>query len=157
MLKPVATLDDLRAAVVRRLETLAVLPKVPVIAEDRQNIGTEIRKALGIGGGLCLTVSTGNATNLTPGAEIPQGTIDVIVEVGEIPAVNRPAGGRTGFGIPAITAAVCAVRALHFFGWCPGKTLVWREMQYDKDDKDNIIVYTLIFSTVVNFNANLGD
>jgi hypothetical protein len=149
----VGNLDDLRAAAVRRLESLPALSGVPVIPEDRQNILTEIQKGLGLGGGLVLTVGTGNAKGTAPNLPIPQAEVEIVVEIAEVPAINRGSAGRQ---IPAIHAAVLAVVALHHFAWESGKTLVFDELLYDKDDKKSIVVYTAILKTRVSFEAQLG-
>lgn len=146
-------LEDLRAATVRRLESLPVLAGVPVIAEDRMNILTEIQTALGQGGGLVVTVGTGSAKGAAPNDALPQADVELVVEVAEIPAINR---GETGRKIPAITAAVIAVVALHHFAWERGKALVFDEFVYDREDKKQIVSYTAIFKTRVSFEAALG-
>ena len=146
-------LEDLRDAVVRRLESLPALAGVPVVPEDRMDIETEIRKALGQAGGLVVTVGTGGAKGAAPNDPLPQADVEVVVEVAEIPAVNRgPAGRKT----PAVSAAVTAVVALHHFPWESGKALVFSEIIYNRDDKKQLVIYTAIFTTRVAFTAALG-
>lgn len=146
-------LEDLRAAVVRRLESLPALAGVPVIGEDRMNIATEIQKALGQAGGLCVTVGTGSARGAAPNDPLPQGDIEIVVEAAEIPAINRGDAGRK---IPAITVANIAIRALHHFAWEPGRALVFDELVYDREDKKQLVIYTAIFKTRVVFDTTLG-
>jgi hypothetical protein len=148
------TLDDLRAAVTRRLAALPALNGVPVIPEDRQNLAYELDKALGQGGGLVVTVGTGSAKAAAPGDPLPQSDAEIVVECAEIPAINRAEGGRK---IPAVTAADIAVTALHHWPWERGKALVYDEIIYDKDDKKAIVVYTCVFKTRVVHHAALGE
>ncbi len=149
----VGNLEDLRASVVRRLESLPALAGVPVIAEDRMNVVTEIQKALGQGGGLVVTVGTGGAKGAAPNDPLPQADVEVVVEVAEVPAVNR---GAAGSKIPADTAAVIAVCALHHFPWESGKALTFSEILYDRNDKKQLVIYTAIFTTRVAFTAAPG-
>jgi|GEM_PF-5696438 len=146
-------LDDLRAAVTRRLEALPALAGVPIIPEDRQNLVFEIDKALGQGGGLCVTVGTGSAKGAAPNDPLPQADVEIVVEVAEIPALNRGAGGRQ---LPAISLAVAAAAALHHHAWEPGRALVFDEIIYDRDDKRAVVIYALVFRTRVAFTAALG-
>lgn len=146
-------LDDLRAAAVRRIAGIPALAGVPVIPEDRQDIANEIRKGLATGGGLVMTIGTGNAKGVAPNLPMPQADVEIIVESAEIPAINRGGSGRQ---IPAITAIVIAIVALHHHAWESGRTLVFEELQYDKDDKAKIVLYTAIFKTRVSFEAQLG-
>jgi len=146
-------LDQLRAAVTRRLESLPALAGVPVVPEDRQNLKSEIDRALGQAGGLVLTVSMANARGAAPNDPLPQADVEVVVECAEIPAVNRSAAGRQ---IPAVTASVLAVCALHHWPWEPGKVLTYSETLYDRDDKKALVAYTCIFTTRVAFAAALG-
>jgi len=150
----VKTLDDLREAVVQRLESLPVFPsRVSVIPEDRQNITTEVRKALGAGGGLVIIIYTGNARNISPATPIPNCELEVIIEVGEIPAINR---GATGTKIPAVEAARICIRALHQFAWTEGRCLTFREQEYNRDDKGSVVQYFLSFKTHVSMDAEIG-
>lgn len=148
------TLDDLRTSVTRRLQSLPALAGVPVLAEDRRDITTEIQKALGQGGGLVVTVGTGSAKGAAPNDPLPQGDAEIVVEVGEIPAVNRGAGGKM---IPAISVANLAVRALHHFAWERGRALIFDEMIYNREDKKQIVLYVCIFKTRIVFDAELGE
>ena len=100
-------LDQLRAAVSRRLESLPALAGIPVVPEDRQNIKSEIDTALGKAGGLVITVSMGNARGVAPADPLPQAEVEVVVECAEIR--DQP---RTGRQMPAVTASVLAVCAL---------------------------------------------
>ena len=147
------TVDDLRAAVVRRLESLPVLPGIAVIPEDRQNIMTEVSKALAKGNGMVIIVYTGDAKNTAPSAPIPQCELELIVEVGEIPALNR---GATGTRIPGSEVARYCVRALHQYIWTAGKSLTFREQRYNKDDTKQVVQHLLYFTTHVSFDAEIG-
>jgi len=148
-----ATLDDLRAAVVRRLESLPVLTGVAVIPEDRQNIATEVRKAMANGKGLAIVIYTGDAKNIAPAAPIPQCELELIVEVGEIPAMNR---GPAGTKIPGCEVARYCVRGLHQHEWSYGKSLTFQQQQFNKDDKAMIVQHLLFFTTIVSFDAEIG-
>lgn len=146
-------LDQLRAAVSRRLESLPALAGIPVVPEDRQNIKSEIDTALGKAGGLVITVSMGNARGVAPADPLPQAEVEVVVECAEIPAINRGPAGRQ---MPAVTASVQAVCALHHWPWEHGNVLTFGETQYDRDDKTSLVIYTCIFNTRVTFAAQLG-
>jgi hypothetical protein len=146
-------IDDLRTAGVRRLESIPALAGVPVIGDDRLDIDTEIRKALGTGGGLALTVGLGSMKCLQPANPSPTVEVELVVEIAEIPPINRGPGGRR---IPGITAAVIAAKALHHHGWETGRTLVLDEIIYDKDSKLKLVIYTLVFKTHVTFDVELG-
>jgi len=153
------TVDDLRAAVVRRLESLPVLPGIAVIPEDRQNITTEIQKALGMGRGMVIIVYTGNAKNTAPAAPIPQCDLEMIIEIAEIPAINR---GATGTKIPGAEVARYCVRALHQYAWTPGRCLTFQEQEYRPEQalgsnkKVQVVQYFLTFKTHVSFDAEIG-
>lgn len=147
------TLDDLRAAAVRRLEVIPALAGVPVIAEDRLDIDTEIRKALGTGGGLVLTVGTGSMKCLQPSNPTPTVDTELVVEAAEIPPINRGASGKK---IPGILAAVIATRALHHFVWETGRTLTLDEILYDRDSKQKLVIYTIVLTTHVTLDVELG-
>jgi hypothetical protein len=148
------TLDDLRAAVTRRLETLPALAGVPVIPEDRQDLAYEIDRALGQAGGLVVTVGTGSAKAAAPGDPLPQSDAEIVVECAEIPSVNRAEGGRR---LPAVSAANIAICALHHWPWERGKALVYDEIIYDRDDKKAAVIYTCVFKTRVAHRAALGE
>lgn len=146
-------LDDLRAAVCGRLGSIPVLAGVPVLPEDREDLLAEIRKALMIAGGLAITVATGNARGVAPNLPMPQADVEIYVTSSEVPVINR---GKKGRKIPAITTAVISIVALHHFPWETGKTLVFDSLQYDKDSKSKIVLYTAVFKTRVSFEAQLG-
>lgn len=151
---PTKTIDDLRSAVVQRLRSLPVFPaKVAIIAEDRQNIATEVAKALGTGGGLVIIVYTGTARNIAPAAPIPQCETEIIIEIGEVPAINR---GAAGTGVPGVEAARFCVRALHQFPWTEGRALTFTEQEYNRDAKGSVVQYFLTFKTQVSFDAEIG-
>lgn len=156
----VKTVDDLRAATVQRLKSLPVIPqKVAVIPEDAQDITTEINKALGMAGGLVIIVYTGNATNINQAAPIPSGQMDLIVEVAEIPAVNR---GSTGTKIPAEELSRICIRALHQFDWAVGRSLTFTEREYRPEQslvsnkKLKVVQYFVTFQTIVSLDAEIG-
>lgn len=149
----VGNLDDLRSAVVRRIESLPGFSGVPVVPEDRQNLKSEIDKALGQSGGLVVTVGTGSAKGAAANDPLPQSDVEVIVECCEIPAINRGPAGRQ---IPAITLANAVIAALHHHAWERGKALVYDEMVYDKNDKSALVIYALVFRTRIAHEAALG-
>lgn len=146
-------LDDLRAAAVRRLASVPALSGVPVIAEDRMDLETEIRKALSTGGGLVITVGTGSMRCLQPANPLPTLEVESVVEVAEIPPINRGPAGRR---IPGITVAAMVGVALHHHIWEPGRTLVLDEILYDRDSKQKLVLYTLVFKTNVSLTIELG-
>jgi len=147
------TLDDLRAAVVQRLKSTPALAGVPVLAEDRLDVKTEIDRGLSTGGGLVLVVVTGSGRFVSPNLPVPQCEAEIIVECAEIPAVNRAASGKK---IPAVSAAVLACRALHHWGWTRGQVLTAEEIDYNRHDTKPIVAYVLTFRTRVLFDADLG-
>ena len=146
------TLDQLRAAVSRRLESLPALAGIPVVPEDRSNIKSEIDRALGKAGGLVITVSMGNARGVAPADPLPQAEVEVVVECAEIPRSTADRRSQ----MPAVTASVLAVCALHHWPWEHGNVLTFGETQYDRDDKTSLVIYTCIFNTRVTFAAQLG-
>lgn len=147
------TLDDLRSAVVARLQSVPALAGIPVLGEDRLDIQAEIAKGLATGGGLVIAVSTGGGRFLSPNLPLPQCEAEIFVECAEVPAVNRGASGRK---IPGIRVAVLAVRALHHFGWTRGQVLTATEISYSRHDTKPIVVYVPSFTTRVLFDADLG-
>jgi len=143
-----ATIADLRAAVVARLQAVPELAGVEILSEDRNDITTMINMALAQGKGLVLVVSTGAERFTQPSNPTPVATVELYVEVGEIPAINRtPSGSR----LPASDASVLVIRALHHFAWTAGKVLVVTQKLYDRDDKKKLVTYTPILTTTVEY------
>lgn len=148
------TIDDLRQAVFERLRSLPVFPAaVTIVPEDRQNIATEVAKGLGTGRGLVIIIYTGDARNIAPASPVPQCETEIIIEIGEVPAINR---GRAGTGVPGVEAARYCVRALHQFPWTAGRALTFTEQEYNRDAKGSVVQYFLTFKTQVSFDAEIG-
>lgn len=143
-----ATIATLRASVVAHLQAIPQLAGVAVLAEDRDDVVTAISTALAQGRGLVLVVSTGAERFTQGGNPVPVSDVDVYVEVGEIPAINR---GPKGARIPASDVSCLVVRALHHFVWTPGKVLVADAKAYDRNDKSKVVTYTPIFKTKVEY------
>lgn len=142
---------ELREAVKKRLEAAPELAGVAILLEDRLDIEHEIGVALGTAGGLVCVVSTGAEKFRQSGNPVPVADIEVFVEFGEVPAVNRSASGSR---LPASTAASIAVKALHHHQWRPGRVLVASEKLYDRHDKTKLQTYTCVFTTVVDYGAD---
>lgn len=141
-------IPELRRSVVAKLQAIPQLAGVEVISEDRNDVATAINTALAQGRGIVLVVSTG-AERFTQGSNpTPVSNVEVYVEVGEIPAVNR---GPKGSRVAASDAAALVVRALHHFPWTHGKVLVASEKLYDRNDTKKIVTYTPIFTTTVEY------
>jgi hypothetical protein len=144
------TIADLRSAVVLRLQALPALQGVAILAEDRLDLTSEVNAALATGKGLAVTVACGNEKFRQGANPRPVSEVELIVEVGEIPLINRaPSGSR----LPASNAAALIVSALHHYPWEPGKVLVASEKVYDKDSKTKVVVYASIFTTLIEYPA----
>ena len=146
----VNTVAALRAEVTRKLSALPLLRQVAVLAEDKLNLPTEIAKALAQGKGFCVTVLTGSAKGKSPNLKPAQADVECIVEIAEIPPINR---GSTGAQLPSIDATVAVVAELHHFEWCRGRVLVFDEAEFAQNDKIQMQKYTVIFKTDVSFEA----
>jgi len=145
-----ATLADLRTAVVSRLQAIPQLAGVEILSEDRNDITTMIATALAQGKGLVVVVQTGNERFTQAGNPTPVSTVELFVEVGEIPAINRaPSGSR----LPASDASALIIRALHHHVWTPGKTLIVTEKVYDRNDKKKLVTHTPVFSTTIEYSG----
>lgn len=142
------SIADLRQAAVLRLQAVPEFSGVAVLAEDRLDLVTEINKAVATGKGLVVTVATGSEKFRQGANPKPVAEVELVVEVGENPMVNR---APTGARLPASDAAALVVRALHHFPWTPGKVLVASEKVYDKDDKAKIVTYAAIFTTLIDY------
>jgi len=139
---------------VQRLKSLPVFPqKVGIFAEDRGDLQFEVNKALRQAGGLAIIMYTGNARNTSPNTPIPFCDIEIIVEIGELVATNRSS---TGTKIPAVEAARICVRALHGWAWTTGRSLVFQEQQYNRDQKGSVVQYFLSFRTKISMDAEIG-
>ena len=142
------TIADLRTAVVQRLEANEKLAGITILGEDRLALMSEINKALATGKGIVITVSTGSEKFRQSANPVPVAEVELIVEVGEIPLINR---AQSGARLPASEAACIIVSALHQYLWEPSKTLVASEKIYNKDDKAKIVTYASIFTTFIQY------
>lgn len=139
------TINELREAVCRKLESLPELAGVPVIPEDRQNVVTEITKALSQAKGLCVVVNTGEGRCDAPGNPAATSELQLLVEIAEIPVINRsPAGLR----LPAVDVMGIVVSTLHQHTDPTGGTLTFVDWSFMND---KVIKYTPAFSTRVMF------
>jgi hypothetical protein len=142
------TIADLRAAVVQRLQANEKLAGITILAEDRLDLSTEINKALATGKGIVITVATGSEKFRQGSNPVPVAEVELIVEVGEIPLINR---SKNGARLPASEAAAIIVSALHHYPWEAGKVLVASEKIYDKDAKEKIVSYASVFTTLIQY------
>ena len=142
----------LRDEVVRALSANPRLSAVTVLAEDRLDLTTEIAKALGRAKGIVIVVVTGAAKGKSSNLPIAQATIDCLVEIAEIPAINR---SPSGANLPAIDATLAAVETLHHFQWCHGRTLVFASVDYDMSEKLKMQKYTITLNTDVSFESSI--
>ncbi len=141
-----ANSDELLKAVVAKLQSLPLLSGFPIIPEDAKNIATEVNKALAQSGGFCIVVSTGDGRNESPANPTPSESMEVMIECGEIPAINRVAGGRL---IPSLKVAVACIKALHLFSVDTGTTLVFARREKEIDTKGGLVKHTPIFTTKI--------
>lgn len=141
-----ANSEELLKAVVVKLQTLTLLSGIPIIQEDEADIATKMNKALAQAGGFCIVVSTGDGRNESPANPTPSESLEVMVECGEIPAINRVAGGRM---IPSIKVAVACIKALHLYPVDTGTTLVFARREKELDTKTGFIKHTPIFTTKI--------
>ena len=141
------TLDELRETVCRRLESLPELSGVPIIPEDRQNIATEITKALSQLKGIVIVVNTGDGRCDAPGNPNPTAEVSLLIEISEIPAINRT---RNGSQIPAVDAMGIVIRALHQHVEKEKGSLTFRGWGFDNA---KLLTYTPEFLTRVVFRG----
>lgn len=148
----VSTPAALRDEVVRVLSANPRLSAVTILAEDRLDLTTEIAKALGRAKGIVIVVLTGAAKGKSSNLPIAQATVECLVEVAEIPAINR---SPSGANLPAIDAATAAIATLHHFQWCHGRTLIFDDLDYDMSEKLKMQKYTITLKTDVSFESSI--
>jgi hypothetical protein len=142
-----ANCEDLLKAVVARLQSLPLLSGIPIIPEDESDIATKMNNALAQAGGFCIVVSIGDGRNESPANPTPSESLEVVVECGEIPVINRAAGGRM---IPAIKVAVACIKSLHLHPIDTGTTLVFARREKELETKTGFIKHSPIFTTKIS-------
>jgi hypothetical protein len=137
------TVKELREHVCRKLEGVPELSGIPVIPEDKQNIATEINKALSQMKGIVIVVNTGDGRSEEPNNPNPVAEVSLLVEIAEIPAINRTPRGSQ---IAAVDAMGIVVSALHHHVEKDKGCLAFRGWGFENA---KLITYTPEFTTRV--------
>lgn len=145
-------LTYLKEQTVKRLNSLPALSKVSVLMEDNLDLEAEINKALEQTGGLVVVVSYGDCEGIDSAIKPPLANVELVVEIGETPILNRSDGGSN---IVGSDLATMVAKALHQYRWTDeGGTLIFKNIKLKVAGTS--VIHQVRFKTRVLLDANLG-